>query len=174
MLSNLEAGDGYRVIPLEAQSPDKFLELWLQLQSSGEVQYACRVWRSPNNDVEDVGVMHREFWLWRAIAHYLNAGGKIENLRDSLQQSIFANDDFLQVDWEPGTILLDTGPADGGAQHVIANLVTSEVVIWSEDLFVVHTTLEELAAADAEPEPAGPDVAIAPAEPQPEQPLQDT
>lgn len=143
--SLIQAMDGYRARSHESDM-DGELSVWLELTVQGEIRTAdsMKVWWAEYASVVSRGVQARMLAFWEGIARFLNTGGNLEDVLNTLR---VASTNLPTLDWsEHDVVLMATlqDMADDQPQHMFVKTATGEVIVWTEDMFIEVQSLSEL------------------------------
>ncbi len=153
--------DGYRVEHhVSAPNDTITLVMFLTMQGKPKWSWTLKTWNK--NTPVNRGKCMRLYWLFMGVAHFLNSGGRAEELNRQIFGFIRGNDENRaehgfcipppDLGLPDGLELLTTelweqGDDDGEftrREYVFGNLKTGEALVWLEDVDVRKTTLGEL------------------------------
>lgn len=143
LVDQLNPNDGYRVRPFESAADDH-IALWLEVYFAGELktEHSRPLWQGKKT-LADYGKRARFQAVFAAIARYLNCGGNIHDLSGILQFVEFQN--LPSIKWPEELILLNTVQEVEETQHLFADLKTSQVLVWTEGVYVEVQDMGDLA-----------------------------
>jgi hypothetical protein len=129
--------DGYSVRLCEDEDAHRVL---LLLRGAGQEVYSRLVFVA-SGSVAGLAAARREYWLWLAVAHYLNAGGDLDSF---LGHAGFARHDPLLP--PEGYQLLDTQPTEHAFEvfeHTFSN-AHAQALVWTEGVGLHRAPLTAL------------------------------
>lgn len=150
---NLEAGDGFRIKQVEypAGNPTS-VSLHVCAYAKGELRnlfcsddpeeatVEIKEWKDPTP--ADMGACNRLQLALDAIARYLNTGGSWEELATAVEVMKRLAAAGLRF---PGYHLLESvSNTEGDYEHLFVRDGTTDCVLWVEDQFIDHKTLDQV------------------------------
>lgn len=147
--------NGYRVEIYHGTPADRRIALYLSLFVGGECRSRDLLREWPDPLPVHRGECGRDFWLWQAIAQYLNSGGDPDDIfveaRDALlvgSGAKFENAPAFSLVplGVPDMYLLNMGLTDEGyMEYLFGSSASTAALLWIEDVHIEMTTLSEIA-----------------------------